>query len=97
MKYRTFREHSYSISVEKNDKSNIWIDNNENFTKNRFFYEIFQVLKATTMTSVMYLQELKTKNTQVDKTWSSAQNMFHKYQQTNKQPEMTEQNTQILT
>ena len=26
----------------------------------------FQVLKATTMTSVMYLQELKTKNTQVD-------------------------------
>lgn len=49
------------------------------------------------MTSVMYLQELKTKNTQVDKTWSSAQNMFHKYQQTNKQPEMTEQNTQILT
>ena len=31
------------------------------------FYEIFQVLKATTMTSVMYLQELKTKNTQVDK------------------------------
>ena len=68
MKYRTFREHSYSISVEKNDKSNIWIDNNENFTK-IVFYEIFQVLKATTMTSVMYLQELKTKNTQVDKTW----------------------------
>ena len=37
------------------------------------------------MTSVMYLQELKTKNTQVDKNMELAQNMFHKYQQTNNQ------------
>ena len=93
MKYRTFREHSYSISVEKNDKSNIWIDNNENL----FFYEIFQVLKATTMTSVMYLQELKTKNTQVDKNMELGTKHVSQIT-TNKQPEMTsQQNTQILT
>ena len=34
-------------------------------SKYRFLWN-FQVLKATTMNSVMYLQELKTKNTQVD-------------------------------
>ena len=97
MKYRTFREHSYSISVEKNYKSNIWIDNNKNFTKNCFFYEIFQVLKATTMTSVMYLQELKTKNTQVDKNMELGTKHVSQIS-TNKQPEMTsQQNTQILT
>ena len=46
------------------------------------------------MTSVMYLQELKTKNTQVDKNME----LGTKQILTNKQPEMTsQQNTQILT
>ena len=35
----------------------------------------FQVLKATTMNSVIYLQELKTRNTQVDLDFA-----FHQYQ-----------------
>ena len=61
------------------------------------FYEIFQVLKATTMTSVMYLQELKTKNTQVDKNMELGTKHVSQIL-TNKQPEMTsQQNTQILT
>ena len=61
-----------------------------------FFYEIFQVLKATTMTSVMYLQELKTKNTQVDKNMELGTKHVSQIS-TNKQPETSQQNTQILT
>ena len=49
------------------------------------------------MTSVMYLQELKTKNTQVDKNMELG-TKYVSQTSTNKQPEMTsQQNTQILT